>query len=101
MCCVYLHVCALCPNLEISGKQVNEGASGGVMANAPPIQVGPAHVSYSQFTEWSKCGKAYELKKILGLSESPSWWSIGGHGVHSATEKYDRETLGDNSNAAF
>lgn len=60
------------------------------MANAPPVI---AHVSYSQFTEWSKCGKAYELKKVLGLSESPSWWGIGGHGVHAATEQYDRLSL--------
>lgn len=63
------------------------------MANAPPeIQI-PAHVSYSQFVEWSKCGKAYELKKLLGLAEQPAWWSIGGHGVHAATETFDRKLL--------
>lgn len=64
------------------------------MANAPPDQAKlPAHVSYSQYTDWLKCGKAYELKRVLGLAESPAWWSIGGKGVHSATESYDRMLL--------
>lgn len=49
-----------------------------------------AHLSYSSFTAWLKCGKAYELQKILGLQEQPAWWSIGGSAFHSATEEMDR-----------
>ena len=67
------------------------------MANAPPStpdsQGLPAHVSHSQYSEWLKCGKSYQLKRILGLQEAPAWWSIGGTGVHSATEKWDRHQL--------
>jgi len=63
------------------------------MANAPPNEAIPAHVSYSQFNEWNQCGKAYELKRLLGLAETPAWWAIGGHGLHAATETYDRKAL--------
>jgi len=76
------------------GNKLNEAREVQVMANAPPgSNTGPAHVSYSQYAEWLKCGKSYELKRIIGLSETPAWWSIGGKGVHSATEKYDLHLL--------
>lgn len=71
------------------------------MANAPPGDLVhnamPAHVSHSQFSDWLKCGKAYELKRILGIPESPAWWNIGGKGVHSATERYDLMQLEEKS----
>jgi hypothetical protein len=60
------------------------------MANAPP---NVPHVSHSQYSDWLRCGKAYELKRVLGLAEAPAWWSIGGKGVHSATETYDLSLL--------
>lgn len=67
------------------------------LANAPPSDVDspkpPEHVSHSQYSSWLKCGKAYQLSRIIGLPEAPAWWSIGGTGVHSATEKYDRHLL--------
>lgn len=64
------------------------------MANAPPEEnASPAHVSFSQYSEWLKCGKAYELKKVLGFAEQPAWWNLGGKGVHAATEAYDRLTM--------
>lgn len=67
------------------------------MANAPPTNTTtnekPAHISYSQYNDWLRCGKAYELKRILGLPEAPAWWSIGGKGFHTATEKYDLASL--------
>ena len=61
------------------------------------IQPAKPHVSYSAYKDWLACGKAYQLKRILGLPEKPAWWNIGGHAVHAATEDYDREqfaTLG-------
>lgn len=57
-------------------------------ANAPPL-----HVSFSQLNAWLRCGKAYQLQRMMGLAEQPAWWSIGGTGVHTATEKYDRLLL--------
>lgn len=59
------------------------------MPNAPPNVDG--HVSFSQLNEWLECGKAYELKRLIQVPEWPAWWNIGGHGVHQATERYDRQ----------
>lgn len=50
----------------------------------------PAHLSYSALTDYLKCGKQYQLSRILGLPERPAWWNIGGHAVHAATEAWDR-----------
>lgn len=49
-----------------------------------------AHESYSGLSDWLKCGKAYQLKRVLKLPEKPAWWNVGGKGVHAATEHYDR-----------
>lgn len=48
------------------------------------------HMSYSSLTSYLKCGKAYQLNRILGIQEQPAWWSIGGRAVHEATEELDR-----------
>lgn len=48
------------------------------------------HVSYSAFSDWLSCGKAFQLKRILMLPEKPTWWNVGGHAVHAATESFDR-----------
>jgi hypothetical protein len=48
------------------------------------------HVSYSALSDWLRCGKYFQLKRLLGLPERPAWWNIGGHAVHAATEAYDR-----------
>lgn len=52
----------------------------------PPIP----HVSYSSLNDWLKCGKYYELKKILNLPEAPAWWNVGGTAVHAASEEVDK-----------
>lgn len=50
----------------------------------------PPHLSYSSLSEWLKCGKLYQLSRVLGLPERPAWWNLGGRAVHSATEAHDR-----------
>ena len=57
---------------------------------APPGHEWPAHVSYSSFTQWLKCGKSYELSRLFGVKGQPAWYSVGGSAVHSSTETYDR-----------
>jgi hypothetical protein len=52
----------------------------------------PEHVSYSQLSDWLRCGKYYQLRAILQLPQTPAWWELGGHAVHAATEAYDRQT---------
>lgn len=56
----------------------------------PPFKPA-AHISYSALSDWLQCGKMYQLKRRLGLPERPSWWNVGGHAVHAATEAYDRQ----------
>lgn len=51
----------------------------------------PAHASFSQLSDWLKCGKYFQLKRLLDLPEKPALWNIGGHAVHAATEAYDRQ----------
>lgn len=53
------------------------------------IQVGPAYRSYSSFTSWLACGKAWELSRLAAVKEQPAWWFAGGKAVHTATERYD------------
>lgn len=47
-------------------------------------------VSYSAFTSWLRCGKAYQLEKIFGLEGVPAWFFVGGSVVHKVTEQYDQ-----------
>lgn len=50
----------------------------------------PHHLSYSSLADWLKCGKLYQLSRLLQFPERPAWWNIGGRAVHSATEAHDR-----------
>lgn len=47
-------------------------------------------VSYSAFTSWLRCGKSYQLERILGIEGLPAWYFVGGSAVHTVTEEYDR-----------
>lgn len=49
------------------------------------------HVSYSALSDFLRCGKLYQLKRLVGLPERPAWWNVGGRAVHKATEMYDRQ----------
>ena len=46
-------------------------------------------VSYSSFTSWLRCGKAYQLERIMGLEGTPAWYFVGGSVVHKVSEVYD------------
>lgn len=47
-------------------------------------------VSYSAFTSWLRCGKAFQLERILGIEGVPAWFFVGGSVVHKVTELYDQ-----------
>lgn len=64
---------------------------GVVMVHDEKAPEKPPHVSYSALSDWLRCGKYFELKRLLRFPERIAWWSVGGHGVHAATEAYDRE----------
>lgn len=50
------------------------------------IQV--AHRSFSSFTSWIRCGKAWELERKLQAPSEPAWWFVGGSAFHSAAELF-------------
>ena len=52
------------------------------------IQPQVAHRSFSAFTSWLRCGKAYELERIVNAPSEPAWWFVGGGAFHAAAEKY-------------
>jgi hypothetical protein len=53
----------------------------------------PPYRSYSQLTEWMKCGESFRLSRRVGIKERPSWWLPGGSAFHTTTERYDLGTL--------
>jgi len=51
-------------------------------------KIAVGHKSFSQFSTWIRCGKAYQLERILEAPQTPAWWFVGGSAFHSAAEKY-------------
>ena len=47
-----------------------------------------AHRSFSSFTSWLRCGKAWQLERQLQAPTEPAWWFVGGSAFHRAAEKY-------------
>ena len=45
------------------------------------------HRSFSQFSSWAKCGKAYQLERVLQAPQVPAWYFIGGSAFHAAVEE--------------
>lgn len=53
----------------------------------------PVTRSWSQFSSWRSCGKAYELARIRRVPRRPAVWLPAGTAVHAVIEQYLRETL--------
>ena len=49
------------------------------------------HRSFSSFTSWMRCGKAWELERKIQAPQSPAWYFVGGSAFHEAVEKYLRD----------
>lgn len=58
---------------------------------------GPAYRSYSSFTSWLSCGKAWQLSRVAKVTEVPAWYFAGGTAFHETTEWFDRELVGAGS----
>ena len=52
------------------------------------IQPTVGHRSFSALTSWMRCGKAYELERVVQAPSEPAWWFAGGSAFHSAAEKF-------------
>lgn len=51
----------------------------------------PAYRSYSQLTEYMKCGESFRLSRRVGIKEQPSVWLPGGSAFHTLTEHIDTD----------
>lgn len=47
-----------------------------------------AHRSFSSFQSWVRCGKAWQLERVLKAPSQPAWFLVGGKAFHAAVEKY-------------
>ena len=47
-----------------------------------------AHRSFSSFSSWIRCGKAWELERKLQAPSEPAWYFVGGSAFHIAAEKF-------------
>jgi CRISPR/Cas system-associated exonuclease Cas4 (RecB family) len=61
------------------------------------IQFIPKHASHSSISAYTRCGKAYELRKVLKFPEPPAWYLIAGKAIHTATESLDEDPSGTTS----
>lgn len=62
-----------------------ESATGALEPPQPP-----PHSSWSGISDASRCGKLYQLKRVLGLPEDPMMAAVAGRAVHAAIEAYNR-----------
>jgi hypothetical protein len=46
------------------------------------------HRSFSSFTSWLRCGKAWQLERGMQAPSDPAWWFVGGSAFHAAAEQY-------------
>ena len=53
----------------------------------------PAHMSWSQASEYARCSKAFELRRIQGAPSVPTSWLYGGSLVHKAIEMVNLATF--------
>lgn len=53
----------------------------------------PEYVSKSQINGFLRCGKQYELERVVKVPTPPTWYFIGGTAVHKATERLDQEKM--------
>jgi hypothetical protein len=55
------------------------------------------HRSFSSFSSWVKCGKAWQLERELKVPGEPAWWFVGGTAFHTAVEVYLKELYSEES----
>lgn len=52
-----------------------------------------SHFSFSQLNEYSRCSKAYQLRRLQKVPSKPAAWLVGGSAVHAAIEAVNLSTL--------
>ena len=49
----------------------------------------PKHLSYSAIDSYLRCGKAFELERVVKVPRGSAWYFVGGSAVHEVTEGLD------------
>lgn len=50
----------------------------------------PEHFSHSQITSWLRCGKSYQLSRLIGAPEKPAVYLVTGNAMHTVIENINR-----------
>lgn len=50
----------------------------------------PEHFSHSQITSWLRCGKSYQLSRLIGAPENPAVYLVTGNAMHTVIEEANR-----------
>lgn len=50
----------------------------------------PEHFSHSQMNSWLRCGKSYQLSRLIGVPERPAVYLVTGNAMHSVIEDINR-----------
>lgn len=53
----------------------------------------PEHFSHSQISAWIRCGKAYQLSRLIGVPERPAVYLVAGNAMHEVIEQMNRESF--------
>ena len=54
-----------------------------------------SHVSHSQLNSWMRCGKAYELNRIMKAPRTPAVWTASGVALHELLDLINRSSITD------
>lgn len=57
------------------------------------MAIPPEYVSHSQLDQYLRCGKQYQLERLVKYPMPPTWYFIGGTAVHLATARLDQEPM--------
>lgn len=55
----------------------------------------PEHFSHSQITSWLRCGKSYQLSRLIGAPEKPAVYLVTGNAMHAVIEDINRRFFTD------
>jgi len=83
--CSYCSVASACKSMG-----GDDAARYDPLAGAPTDYEMPGHASYSQLSAWSRCGKAFQLERLVKVPSRPGVYLAAGSAVHTVIERINR-----------
>lgn len=53
----------------------------------------PDQFSHSQINSWLRCGKAYQLERLIGAPTPPAVYLVVGNAMHTAIEEINKQVF--------